>query len=58
MTLDNCKRLLALYEKNKDNNNLSEQARLNAKNAYADMKVNLDKRGVAIPVAKSKAGKA
>lgn len=58
MTLENCKRLLEHFEACKDDSSLTQQARLNAKNALADMKAHLAKyRGVQAepkPVLKSK----
>ena len=41
MTLANCKRLLAHYELAQKDMSLSEQARLNAKVAFSDMKKNI-----------------
>lgn len=45
MTLANCELLLAHYAKCIVNNDLSEQARLNAKLAHADMVENLARKG-------------
>ena len=43
MTQENCIRLLAYYEAAIKNNELTEQARLNAKVAFADMQKHIAK---------------
>ena len=50
MTIENAKRLLDHYKQAKDDSSLSAQARRNAELAYADMKSNLEARGVKLNV--------